>query len=138
VPIEHLHNLDMPFFAIERPLGPREVGSLSQVSLALNRPIILDESLCTMGDLVRFDGAPGQFIANLKVSKVGGICRGLSLIEGIRDRGWPIIVGSHVGESILLAFSLRSLPPLIGTDRAKLSHQIGADALYLGSESTEA
>ncbi|MBM3792459.1 MAG: alpha/beta fold hydrolase, partial [Acidobacteria bacterium] len=53
-------------------------------------------------DLKLFDNAPGQFIANLKVSKVGGICRGLELIEAIRARGWPIIVGAHVGETSLL------------------------------------
>ncbi len=102
VAIEHLRNLDMPFFAIEEPMGPREVESLTQVSLALNCGIILDESLCGLRDLDLFDGAPGQFIANLKVSKVGGICRGLRLIEAIRARGWPIIIGAHVGETSLL------------------------------------
>ncbi len=100
--IEHLSKLDMPFFAIEEPMGPREVESLSQVSLALNCSIILDESLCTLRDLGRFDGAPGRFIANLKVSKVGGIYRGLRLIEAIRAYGWPIILGAHVGETSLL------------------------------------
>jgi len=102
VAIEHLRNLDMPFFAIEEPVGPGEVDSLTQVSLALNCSIILDESLCNLRDLDRFDGAPGQFIANLKVSKVGGICRGLRFIEAIRARGWPIIIGAHVGETSLL------------------------------------
>ena len=102
VAIEHLRNLDMPFFAVEEPMGPREVESLTQVSLALDCSIILDESLCSLRDLDRFDGAPGHFIANLKVSKVGGICRGLKLIEAIRARGWPIIIGAHVGETSLL------------------------------------
>jgi L-alanine-DL-glutamate epimerase-like enolase superfamily enzyme/pimeloyl-ACP methyl ester carboxylesterase len=102
VAIEHLSNLDMPFFAIEEPMGPREVESLSQVSLALNCSIILDESLCKLRDLDRFDGAPGQFIANLKVSKVGGICRGLKLVEAVRGHEWPIIIGAHVGETSLL------------------------------------
>jgi L-alanine-DL-glutamate epimerase-like enolase superfamily enzyme/pimeloyl-ACP methyl ester carboxylesterase len=102
VAIEHLSNLDVPFFAIEEPMGPQEVESLSQVSLALNCSIILDESLCKLRDLDRFNGAPGRFIANLKVSKVGGICRGLRLIEAIRAHGWPIIIGAHVGETSLL------------------------------------
>ena len=100
--IEHLRKLDMPFFAVEEPVGPREVGALSQVSLSTHCPVILDESLCNLHDLKLFDGIPGQFIANLKVSKVGGISRGLEMIEAIRARGWPIIVGAHVGESSLL------------------------------------
>jgi L-alanine-DL-glutamate epimerase-like enolase superfamily enzyme/pimeloyl-ACP methyl ester carboxylesterase len=100
--VEHLRKLDMPFFAVEEPVGPREVEDLSHVSLALKCPVILDESLCNLHDLRLFDGAPGQFIANLKVSKVGGIFRGLELIEAIRARGWPIIVGAHVGETSVL------------------------------------
>jgi L-alanine-DL-glutamate epimerase-like enolase superfamily enzyme/pimeloyl-ACP methyl ester carboxylesterase len=100
--IEHLRRLDMPFFAVEEPVGPREVVALSQVSLAMKCPVILDESLSSLGDLKLFDNAPGQFIANLKVSKVGGICRGIELIEAIRARGWPIIVGAHVGETSLM------------------------------------
>jgi L-alanine-DL-glutamate epimerase-like enolase superfamily enzyme/pimeloyl-ACP methyl ester carboxylesterase len=100
--IEHLRRLDMPFFAIEEPVGAREVAGLSQVSLATECPVILDESLCSLNDLKLFDNAPGQFIANLKVSKVGGIFRGLELIEAIRARRWPIIVGAHVGETSLL------------------------------------
>jgi L-alanine-DL-glutamate epimerase-like enolase superfamily enzyme/pimeloyl-ACP methyl ester carboxylesterase len=100
--IEHLCRLDMPFFAVEEPVGPREVEALSRVSLAMKCPVILDESLCSLHDLKLFDGAPGQFIVNLKVSKVGGISRGLELIKAIRARGWPIIVGAHVGETSLL------------------------------------
>jgi L-alanine-DL-glutamate epimerase-like enolase superfamily enzyme/pimeloyl-ACP methyl ester carboxylesterase len=100
--IEHLRKLDVPFFAVEEPVAPREVAALSQVSLAMTCPVILDESLCNLHDLTLFDGAKGKFIANLKVSKVGGISRGLELIEAIRARGWPIIVGAHVGETSLL------------------------------------
>jgi L-alanine-DL-glutamate epimerase-like enolase superfamily enzyme/pimeloyl-ACP methyl ester carboxylesterase len=100
--IEYLRELNMPFFAVEEPVGPREVDALSRVSLATNRPVVLDESICSLEDLKRFDNVQGQFVANLKVSKVGGICRGIELIEALRARGWPIIVGAHVGETSLL------------------------------------
>jgi L-alanine-DL-glutamate epimerase-like enolase superfamily enzyme/pimeloyl-ACP methyl ester carboxylesterase len=128
VAIEHLRNLDMPFFAIEEPVGPGEVESLSQVSLALDCGVILDESLCNLRDLDRFDGAPGQFIANLKVSKVGGICRGLRLIEAIRERGWPIIIGAHVGETSLLTRAGLLLAQAAGD--SLLAHE-GAFSSYL-------
>lgn len=126
--IEHLRNLDIPFFAIEEPMGPGEVEFLTQVSLALNCSIILDESLCRLSDLDRFDGAAGQFIANLKVSKVGGICRGLRLIEAIQARGWPIIIGAHVGETSLLTRAALLLAQAAGDS---LIAQEGAFGSYL-------
>jgi len=44
----------------------------------------------------------GEFIANIKVSKVGGLIRALKIIEELRKMGWPIIIGCHVGETSLL------------------------------------
>ena len=70
---------------------PRDVETHSRISVGLNTPVILDESLCTFADLERYDGVPGRFIANLKVSRVGGVLRALLLVEGLRQRGWPII-----------------------------------------------
>jgi pimeloyl-ACP methyl ester carboxylesterase len=58
--------------------------------------------LCTQADLERYDGAPGRFMANLKVSRVGGVLRALRLVEALRARGWPIIIGAHVGETSVL------------------------------------
>jgi pimeloyl-ACP methyl ester carboxylesterase len=44
----------------------------------------------------------GEFIANIKVSKVGGLIRALKMIEELKKLGWPIIIGCHVGETSLL------------------------------------
>jgi len=100
--IEYLRPLKNRFFAIEEPTAPRDVEAHSRISLALGMPVILDESLCTMADLERYDGMQGQFIANLKVSRVGGLQRALRLVDALKVRGWPIIIGAHVGETSVL------------------------------------
>jgi len=100
--LPYLRAIGRPFFALEEPVYPRDVERHSALSVALDRPIILDESLCTLADLERYDGAPGRFIANLKVSRVGGPRRALRLVEALRARGWPVIVGAHVGETSVL------------------------------------
>jgi L-alanine-DL-glutamate epimerase-like enolase superfamily enzyme/pimeloyl-ACP methyl ester carboxylesterase len=89
-------------FAMEEPVEAGHVADISKFSMATDLPVILDESLCTLNDLGIFKTAPGQFIANIKISKVGGLIRALRIIDEIKKLGWPIIVGCHVGETSLL------------------------------------
>ncbi len=89
-------------FALEEPVGSRNVGDMSKISIAMGLPIILDESLCTLDDLSLYRNAPGKFIANIKVSRVGGLLRALRLIGELKKMDWPIIVGCHTGETSLL------------------------------------
>lgn len=100
--LPYLQALDRDVFAIEEPVFPRDVKTHSTISVALAKPIILDESLCTLADLERYDGATGAFMANIKVSRVGGIRRALRLIDALKKRGWQIIIGAHVGETSVL------------------------------------
>ena len=103
--INYLKALNSPVFAIEEPVGARDVEDINRVSTATGLPVILDESLCTVDDLLQYKGLPGKFMANLKVSRVGGIIRALALIEELKKLGWPIIIGCHVGETSLLTTS---------------------------------
>lgn len=98
----YLRGLDAPLFGVEEPVAPRDAQTQSEISAELGVPVILDESLCTMADLERYDDLPGSYIANLKVSRVGGVLRGLRLVDAINARGWPLIVGAHVGETSVL------------------------------------
>jgi len=100
--LDYLRALDCGLFGVEEPVKPRDVESHGRLSVALGVSVILDESLCTLADLERYDGVPGRFMANLKVSRVGGVLRGLRLVEALRARGWPIIIGAHVGETSVL------------------------------------
>jgi L-alanine-DL-glutamate epimerase-like enolase superfamily enzyme/pimeloyl-ACP methyl ester carboxylesterase len=98
----YLRALDCELFGVEEPVRPRDVQTHSRISVDLGVPVILDESLCTLADLERYDDAPGRFMANLKISRVGGVLRALGLVEALRARGWPIIIGANVGETSVL------------------------------------
>ena len=73
--ITHLQYLMDTYFAIEEPAMPKDATALSALSVALDKAIILDESLCTLADLDAYDTLPGRFVANIKVSRVGGVLR---------------------------------------------------------------
>ncbi|MEM7574813.1 MAG: enolase C-terminal domain-like protein [Bacteroidota bacterium] len=102
VAITYLKQLSGPFLGIEEPIAPLKAAALSRISTTLNQAIILDESLCTRQNLLEYDALPGLFIANLKVSRLGGVLRSLELVKLLRERNWPIIVGAHVGETSVL------------------------------------
>ena len=100
--IAYLTALGGPAFALEEPVGPCNIEDMSKISNALGLPVILDESLCTLEDLSHYRNASGEFIANIKISRVGGLIRALRLIGELKKMDWPIIIGCHVGETSLL------------------------------------
>ncbi len=100
--IAYLTALGGRVFALEEPVGSRNVEDISKISTVMGLPIILDESLCTPDDLSLFKNMPGEFIANIKISRVGGLTRALRLIKELKKMGWPIIIGCHTGETSLL------------------------------------
>ncbi len=100
--IAYLTALGGRIFALEEPVGSRNVKDISKISTVTGLPVILDESLCTLDDLSLFKHMPGKFIANIKISRVGGLIRALRLIRELKKMGWPMIIGCHTGETSLL------------------------------------
>jgi L-alanine-DL-glutamate epimerase-like enolase superfamily enzyme/pimeloyl-ACP methyl ester carboxylesterase len=100
--INYLETFNGTAFAVEEPVGAGDAGDISKVSTAIGLPVILDESLCTLDDLFKYKNLPGKFIANLKVSRVGGILRALRLVEELKKLHWSVIIGCHVGETSIL------------------------------------
>lgn len=100
--IRHIRSLKGKIFAIEEPVGSHDAVGTSEVSKGTGLPVILDESLCTLEDLELYKELPGEFIANIKISRVGGLIRTLKLIRALKNLDWPIIIGCHVGETSLL------------------------------------
>ncbi len=123
-----LHEKTENLLAVEEPVGPRDIEGISRVSLATGLPVILDESLCTLDDLSLFANLPGKFIANVKLSKNGGLIRALGLIEALKNKGWPIIMGCHVGETSVLTRAALTSAHAAG---AALIAQEGAFGDYL-------
>lgn len=124
----YLRALGGHMFAVEEPVGRDDSEGSSKVSTATGLPVILDESLCTVRDLAQFKTLPGNYIANIKVSRVGGLLRALMLIKQLKTIGWPIIVGCHVGETSLLTRA--ALIPACAAGETLIGHE-GAYGDYL-------
>ncbi len=100
--IEYIKSIGSGFFAVEEPVKAKDPKANSRFSIETGLPVILDESLCTFDDFKEYKAIPGKFIANIKISRVGGILRAMKLIDAIKKEGWGIIIGCHVGETSLL------------------------------------
>ncbi|MEZ4815720.1 MAG: enolase C-terminal domain-like protein [Bdellovibrionota bacterium] len=101
--ITYIQSLERKFFGIEEPLGPHDWDGLSKLSTSLKTPIILDESLLTPEDMKKATTLPGQWMPNIRISKVGGIARALEIAQIATEAKCPIIVGAQVGETSILS-----------------------------------
>lgn len=100
--IEHVLGLGGGLFAVEEPVAPRAVADLSRFAIETGLPVILDESVARADDVDRTAELPGEWIANVKVSKAGGLLGSLEILERAEHHDWPVIVGAHVGETSVM------------------------------------
>ena len=100
--VQFLRSLDFQLFAIEEPLGPNQYGALAHICDELGCPVILDESLLRIDQLAALPAPASRWIANVRVSKMGGLLRSLDLVAAARHSSVGIIVGAQVGETSLL------------------------------------
>lgn len=100
--IAYLKKLKRPFWAIEEPVEAFNTLSQKTISDQLDTRIILDESLYLKEHLAPLSNFADQFIANIRVSKCGGILRSIELATKCHSIGVDVILGAHVGETSLL------------------------------------
>jgi len=126
--IEHVKALDFPFYALEEPLQPGDWEGMRRVGSALGAKIVLDESLLRVSQLDRLGNLAQRWIVNLRVSKMGGLLRSLRFVASARQRGLPVVIGAHVGETSLLT---RAALTLAHVARDILHAQEGAFGTHL-------
>ncbi|MGE0557155.1 MAG: mandelate racemase/muconate lactonizing enzyme family protein [Burkholderiales bacterium] len=126
--IAALGALDYPFFALEEPLHAGDYAGMRLIADALGVKIILDESLLRIGQLDDLGSLQASCIANLRVSKMGGVMRSMEMVNELRRRGMPVIIGAHVGESSVLT---RAALTVANGARDLLAAQEGAFGTYL-------
>ncbi|MGQ0523069.1 MAG: mandelate racemase/muconate lactonizing enzyme family protein [Betaproteobacteria bacterium] len=126
--IAAIQALRCPFFAIEEPLPAGDYAGMSRLAESLGTRIILDESLLRPDQLDRLPGPPERWIANLRVSKMGGLLRALELVRSLRQRNIRLIIGAHVGETSVLT---RAALTVAQAARAILIAQEGAFGTHL-------
>lgn len=100
--IRALGALRYPFFAVEEPLTSGDYAGMARIGETLDLRIILDESLLRPEQLDQLSGSPERWIANVRVSKMGGVLRTLKLVQALRRHRMKMIVGAHVGETSIL------------------------------------
>lgn len=126
--IQHVQALDFPFMALEEPLKAGDHQALQRVAESLGCRIILDESLLRSDQLSVYAAHPRHWIANLRISKMGGVLRSLALASALRQAGLGLIIGAHVGETSVLT---RAALIVAGNARDILIAQEGAFGTHL-------
>jgi len=126
--IQYVEALNYPFMALEEPLRAGDEQALRSVAESLECRIILDESLLRSDQLPAYVRHPQHWIANLRISKMGGVLRSLALVENIRAAGLGLIIGAHVGETSVLT---RAALIVAGNARDILIAQEGAFGIHL-------
>ena len=129
--ISHVNALPHPVYAIEEPLQEGDLAGFLQVGEECGAKIVLDESLLRADQLDTLDD-PKRWIANLRVSKMGGIMRSLEVARHAADLGLGVIVGAQVGEtSILTRAGLTVMhatgPDLVASEGAFGTHLLQRD-----------
>jgi L-alanine-DL-glutamate epimerase-like enolase superfamily enzyme len=89
-------------WAVEEPLRPRDWPGLARVGRETGLAIILDESFAGPADLDRLEPGP-SYLVNLRLSHLGGLLRTLRAVRAAQSRGLDLVLGSHVGETSILA-----------------------------------
>ena len=125
--VRHLEGMGIPGFAIEEPLAPGNYQGLREVAKKTGLAIILDESFLTPKGIENL-ASDVRWIANVRISKLGGLLRTLDAVAMLRDKGIGIVVGAHVGETGILT---RAALPVARAAGDQLVGQEGAFGTYL-------
>jgi len=121
--IGYLEAIGSDYFAIEEPVTAKMYADLALIHKQLGKQIILDESFLKIQDFEFIQEDPKPWIINLRISKMGGIIRSLSIAEKAKKLGIPIIIGAQVGETSILT---RAAITVANAYRSNLIAQEGA------------
>ncbi len=120
--IRYMEELGTSFWAMEEPVAAGRIAEHRQIAEALDVKVILDESLLRIEHLNELEASEGLFVANIRVSKNGGLLRSLAIAAKATDLGIPLIFGAHVGETSVLT---RAGLALAGSFRSQTIAQEG-------------
>jgi L-Ala-D/L-Glu epimerase len=94
---------------IEQPAARRDIEGLKMIRQRFGLPVVVDESMCSLDDARRLIDAGACDILNVKISKCGGLLRARQIIAWAASRNITCHLGSHVGETEILAAAAHHL-----------------------------
>ena len=100
--LAYLKRIPCSVTAIEEPLKVGDYEGCRFVAHEMNVPVILDESFLRLDQFVAIQETPSASIINIRISKMGGVLRALSVAAKAKEVGIPIIIGAQVGETSIL------------------------------------
>lgn len=95
--------------AIEQPVPKEDLDGMQLVSDKGGILVIADESLCSMEDAERIVAASACRGFSVRLSKCGGFLKSLAIWDFASKNGIACQIGSHVGETAILAAAGRHL-----------------------------
>ena len=104
--------------SVEQPVRHEDVSKLTAIRRAINTPVMLDESLCSMVDAERAVIAGWADLFNLRLSKCGGFLPTLRIAEYAARNGVGYQLGCQVGETAILSAAGRHFAAGVGGLRA--------------------
>lgn len=130
--VHHVKGLGRELLAVEEPLRPGDLDGLRRVGDACGTRIVLDESLLRAQQLDAVAADADRWIANIRVSKMGGVIRSLGVARRATDLGIGVIVGCQVGETSILARTALTVmeaagPSLVAAEGAFGTHLLHHD-----------
>lgn len=100
--VDYVRQLSRVIWAIEEPVHPFNYSALAEIAKALKIAVILDESIYLQCHVANAKQHLDYAIANIRVSKCGGILRSVDLANQCIAAGYNVILGAQVGETSLL------------------------------------
>lgn len=95
--------LPLGITAVEQPVPRAETDGLAALRRRLGVPIVLDESLCSLGDAKRAIERGTCDLFNIRLSKCGGLLTSLRLAALAHAAGLGYQLGCQVGETGILS-----------------------------------
>ncbi|MEZ4294036.1 MAG: enolase C-terminal domain-like protein [Polyangiaceae bacterium] len=126
--LAHLRALE-GYWAVEEPLAPGHPEATAHLACSLGVPIILDEALLSPADIHAHAALGADFIANIKVSRAGGLLRALDLVRAARAAGMRVIAGAQAAETSLLTRAGQIVARAAGDSLAGIEGALGARLL---------
>ena len=95
--------------SIEQPISPGPPETWARLRAESALPLVADESVVTPADADALIAAGAVDAVNVRVSKCGGFARSVAIARRAAAAGVAVHVGSHVGETAILAAAGRHL-----------------------------
>jgi L-alanine-DL-glutamate epimerase-like enolase superfamily enzyme len=115
--ITALEDADVGLELVEQPVGRRDLLGLAHVRRHVETPLMADESLFDLDDLVALVRHDAADLVNVKIAKAGGITPALALARAARAHGLGVSVGCML-ESAVGVSAAADLAEQVGCDVA--------------------